>query len=71
MVNGRTMFITTPMDHLIALDAVTGKVEWSYKPNLSRATLKTICCDEADPVSWSVANWTSGGVTHSAFVLHG
>lgn len=45
IVNGRYMFITTPKDQLIALDAVTGKVLWKYVHDLSRVGLKTVCCD--------------------------
>src|ERR1035441_8901128 len=30
IVNGRFMYVTTPLDHLIAMDAVTGKVLWKY-----------------------------------------
>jgi alcohol dehydrogenase (cytochrome c) len=28
VVNGRFMFVTTPMDHLIAMDATNGAVLW-------------------------------------------
>lgn len=45
VVNGDTMFITTPMDHLIAMDATTGKIKWQYKATISPVTLKTVCCD--------------------------
>ena len=45
IVNGRFMFITTPLDHLVALDAVTGKVLWSYVRDLPEKALKTVCCD--------------------------
>ncbi|MCX7061946.1 MAG: PQQ-dependent dehydrogenase, methanol/ethanol family [Gammaproteobacteria bacterium] len=45
VVNGRFMFITTPMNHLIALDATTGAVLWTYVHDLSKAALKTVCCD--------------------------
>lgn len=45
IVNGRFMFITTPMNHLIALDATTGAVLWTYVHDLSKAALKTVCCD--------------------------
>jgi len=45
VVNGRFMFITTPMDHLVALDATTGTVLWTYVHDLSKAALKTVCCD--------------------------
>jgi alcohol dehydrogenase (cytochrome c) len=39
------MFVTTPMDHLIALDAVTGKVLWKYDYPIDQKALKTVCCD--------------------------
>ena len=45
VVNGDTMFVTTPMNHLIAMDATTGKIKWQYKPKISPVTLKTVCCD--------------------------
>jgi alcohol dehydrogenase (cytochrome c) len=45
VVNGHFMFITTPMNHLIALDATTGAVLWTYVHDLSKAALKTVCCD--------------------------
>ena len=45
IVNGRYMFVTTPMDHLYALDATTGKKIWSYVAPIPPAALKTVCCD--------------------------
>ena len=45
IVNGRYMFVTTPKDHLIAFDAVTGKVLWKYQKSLAGVGLKTVCCD--------------------------
>ncbi len=45
IVNGRYMFVTTPMDHIIAMDATTGKVIWKYSAVLPSTTLKTVCCD--------------------------
>lgn len=45
IVNGRYMFVTTPLDHLIAMDSTTGKVLWTYKHPLSKRALKTVCCD--------------------------
>jgi alcohol dehydrogenase (cytochrome c) len=45
IVNGRYMFITTPMDHVIALDAVTGAVRWTYTPQLAQVAMRTVCCD--------------------------
>jgi len=45
IVNGHMMFVTTPMDHVVALDATTGKVVWKYVPTLSPVTLRTVCCD--------------------------
>lgn len=45
IVNGRYMFVTTPLDHLIALDATTGKVLWKYVYAVPPTALKTVCCD--------------------------
>ncbi len=45
IVNGRIMFVTTPMDHLIAIDATTGKVLWKYVATIPPTALKTVCCD--------------------------
>src|ERR1700722_13030350 len=45
VVNGKYMFVTTPMDHLIALDATTGKVLWKYEYPIDKKALKTVCCD--------------------------
>ena len=45
VVNGKYMFVTTPMDHLIALDATSGKVLWKYDYPIDPKALKTVCCD--------------------------
>ncbi len=45
VVNGSTMFITTPMDTVIALDAAGGRVLWKYVPNISMQALRAVCCD--------------------------
>lgn len=45
IVNGRTMFVTTPMDKLVALDAVTGVVKWTYATKLDFRALRDVCCD--------------------------
>ena len=45
IVNGQYMFITTPKDHLIALNAVTGKVLWKYVKPMKGVGFKTVCCD--------------------------
>ncbi len=45
VVNGNMMFVTTPKNHLIALDATTGKELWKYEHDLSKVGLKTVCCD--------------------------
>jgi alcohol dehydrogenase (cytochrome c) len=34
MVNNGVMFVTTPYDHVLALDAATGKLIWEYRPKL-------------------------------------
>ncbi len=45
IVNGRTMIVTTPLDRVYALDAVTGAKLWEYDHPLPRRQLRTICCD--------------------------
>jgi alcohol dehydrogenase (cytochrome c) len=45
VVNGDTMFITTPKDEVHAFQASTGKPLWTYKHDLSQVGLKTVCCD--------------------------
>jgi len=45
VVNGNIMFVTTPMDHVIALDATTGKELWNYVAQINEKALKTVCCD--------------------------
>lgn len=45
IVNGRTMIVTTPMDHVYALDAVTGKQFWEYDYPVPKQALRTVCCD--------------------------
>jgi len=45
VVNGDTMFITTPKDEVLAFQASTGKPLWTYKHDLSQVGLKTVCCD--------------------------
>jgi len=44
VVNGRYMFITTPLDHVIALDAETGKVLWKYRKKLAPGARRSVCC---------------------------
>lgn len=45
VVNGNVMFLTTPMDHVIALDATTGKELWTHVFAIDDKALKTVCCD--------------------------
>ena len=45
VVNGNVMFVTTPMDHVMALDATTGKVLWTHVFPIAEKALKTVCCD--------------------------
>ena len=45
VVNGNYLFVTTPMDHLIAMEASTGKVLWKYDYPIDEKALKTVCCD--------------------------
>src|SRR6202166_831589 len=43
VVNGKYMFVTTPMDQLIAMDATNGTVLWKYDYPLDKKALKTVC----------------------------
>lgn len=45
IVNGDYMFVTTPLDHLMAFNAKTGKLLWKYTYKLASDATKTICCD--------------------------
>jgi alcohol dehydrogenase (cytochrome c) len=45
IVNGDEMIVTTPMDHVYALNATTGKQLWTYDHPLPHVTLRTVCCD--------------------------
>jgi alcohol dehydrogenase (cytochrome c) len=45
IVNGRSMFVTTPFSRVVALDAVTGAVRWVYEPQLRSTALARVCCD--------------------------
>jgi alcohol dehydrogenase (cytochrome c) len=45
VVNGDTMFVTTPKDELLAFQASTGKPLWHYTHDLSGVGLRTVCCD--------------------------
>jgi len=45
IVNGSYMFVTTPKDELLALDATSGKQLWKYTQDLSNVGLRTVCCD--------------------------
>ncbi len=45
IVNGRTMIVTTPMDHVYALDAVTGKLLWRFYRPMPHVTIRSVCCD--------------------------
>jgi alcohol dehydrogenase (cytochrome c) len=45
MVDGRTMIVTTPLDRVYALDAVTGRQLWEYDYPVVKRQLRTVCCD--------------------------
>ncbi|MGI9229538.1 MAG: pyrroloquinoline quinone-dependent dehydrogenase [Gammaproteobacteria bacterium] len=45
IVKGGVMYITTPFNHVIALDAQTGRVLWRYEHRLSR---DDFCCGPAN-----------------------
>ncbi len=45
IVNGDYMFVTTPKDHIMAYNAVTGAKLWQYDYPVPAAAYKTVCCD--------------------------
>ncbi len=45
IVNGRTMIVTTPLDHVYALDATNGSKLWEYDYKVDPKQLRTVCCD--------------------------
>jgi len=45
IVNGSTMIVTTPLDHVYALDATSGRKLWQYDYPLPTRALRTVCCD--------------------------
>jgi alcohol dehydrogenase (cytochrome c) len=53
LVLGRTMYLSTPLDHLVALDAATGARKWEYAPVLD---MTLHCCGA---VSRGLAAWGS------------
>jgi alcohol dehydrogenase (cytochrome c) len=54
IVNGRWMFVTTPLGRIVALDATTGEVLWRYERPPVPISLRTVCCDV---VNRGVALW--------------
>lgn len=45
IVNGREMIVTTPLNHVLAFDAVSGNLLWKYDYPLNKLALRTVCCD--------------------------
>lgn len=45
IVNGRTMIVTTPGNHVYALNATNGKLLWSYDYPVAKRAFRTACCD--------------------------
>jgi alcohol dehydrogenase (cytochrome c) len=45
IVNGNEMILSTPLNHIYAFDATTGKVLWKYDYPLPKKALRTVCCD--------------------------
>lgn len=45
IVNGDEMIVTTPMDHVYALNATSGKVLWSFDHPVPHVALRSVCCD--------------------------
>ena len=47
VING-IMYVTSPHDHVFALDAATGAVKWTYQPDLPVLTDLAICCGQTN-----------------------
>ena len=45
IVNGRYLFFTTPLNHVVALDATNGTVLWTYEREVAPRSLRAVCCD--------------------------
>jgi alcohol dehydrogenase (cytochrome c) len=45
IVNGHMMIVTTPLNHVYALDATNGSKIWEYDYHVDPKALRTICCD--------------------------
>ncbi|HTZ60898.1 MAG TPA: PQQ-dependent dehydrogenase, methanol/ethanol family [Acidobacteriaceae bacterium] len=45
IVSGGVIYTTSQWSVAYALDAKTGKILWAYDPQVSRAHVRTICCD--------------------------
>jgi len=54
---GRTLYISTPSDRVIAVDGATGQQRWVYDPNVS------LIADRSEISSRGVAAWPAGGKT--------
>jgi quinoprotein glucose dehydrogenase len=53
---GRTLFLSTPSDRVIAIDAATGQQRWVYDPQVD------LHSDHSEISSRGVAAWPAGGV---------
>ncbi len=45
IVNGHEMIVLAPLNHVYALDAISGKLLWKYDYPLPKKALRTVCCD--------------------------
>lgn len=54
---GRTLYISTPSDRVIAVDGATGRQRWVYDPRVS------LLADHSEISSRGVAAWPAGGKT--------
>src|SRR5579871_5003955 len=53
---GRTLYVSTPSDRVLALDAATGRQQWVYDPEVN------LLIDHSEISNRGVAVWPAGGV---------
>src|SRR5215212_5970925 len=48
IVVGGTMYVSSPHDHVYALDAATGTLKWTYNPDMPALYDMAICCGQTN-----------------------
>lgn len=48
IIVGGTLYVSSPHDHVFALDAATGEIRWTYNPTLPPLSELAICCGQTN-----------------------